>query len=369
MAKRARSQKAPRRKGSAKSGRKPASQTAPGDLLPSEFPNPSSDSDRRLRQAARHARTLKVLQRIMAKGRCGPKDLAAELECSERTIHRVLEVLELAGVPWYFDERERSCRVRPDFRFPTLRLDDEELLGQAVSTAIAEAPGLKIGLGAKPTTRKLADAAGERAEKMLREAADLVSVLSLQIADHDRAQGVIQTAQWALLRRRQLVGNYQSPYQPRPVRLRLHPYRLPLVKQAWYLIARPDGEDAPKTYRIARFQSLRMVDDAAVVPEKFDLRDYFGDAWAVYRGQTTYDVEIAFTKDAATLVAETIWHHSQRVERRGDGTAVLRFRVAGLDEIVHWVLGWSGRAKVIAPPELREKVVEHLQAALKLQEI
>jgi predicted DNA-binding transcriptional regulator YafY len=112
-----------------------------------------------------------------------------------------------------------------------------------------------------------------------------------------------------------------------------------------------------------------MVDDAAVVPEKFDLRDYFGDAWAVYRGQTTYDVEIAFTKDAAALVAETIWHHSQRVERRGDGSAVLRFRVAGLDEIVHWVLGWSGRAKVMAPPELREKVVAHLQAALKLQEI
>ncbi len=363
MAKKSRSKTTPQRKATANTRRKPAPRP-----LPSDLPNPASDSDRRLRQVARHARTLQVLQRIMGKGCWNAKNLASELECSEQTIHRVLNVLESAGVPWYFDRQERSYRVLPDFRFPTLRLDDEELLGQAVSTAIAEAPGLKIGLGAKPTTRKLADAGGEKAEKILREAADLVSVFSLQLADHDRAQDVIHTAQWALLRHRQVTGNYQSPYQPRPVRLRLHLYRLVLVKQAWYLIARPDGEDAPKTYRIARFQSLRMVNDVAKVPEEFDLRDYFGDAWAVYRGQTTYDVAIAFDKNAAALVTETVWHHTQRVERQPDGGAVLRFRVAGLDEIVHWVLGWSGRAKVITPPELREKVVEQLQAALKLQE-
>jgi len=214
----------------------------------------------------------------MGKGCWNAKNLAAELECSEQTIHRVLNILESAGVPWRFDKNERCYRVLPGFRFPTLRLDDEELLGQAVSTAIAEAPGLKIGVGAKPTTRKLADAAGEKAEKILREAADLVSVFSLQLADHGRAQDVIHAVQWALLRHRQLVGDYQSPYQQRPVRLQLHPYRLALVKQAWYLIARPDGEDAPKTYRIARFQSLQMVDEAAEVPEEFDLRDYFGDA-------------------------------------------------------------------------------------------
>jgi len=363
MAKKSRSENAPQRKGTASTQRKPASRP-----LPSELPNQTNEADRRVRQVDRHARTLQVLQRIMGKGRWNAQNLAAELECHERTIHRDLAILQGAGVPWYFDERERSYRVLPTFRFPTLRLDDEELLGQAVSTAIAEAPGLKIGVGSKATTRKLADTSNEQAEKILREAADLVSVLSLQLADHGRAQDVIHTAQWALLRHRQVAGDYQSPYQPRPVRLRLHPYRLALVKQAWYLIARPDGADAPKTYRIARFRSMRMVDHAAEVPEKFNLRDYFGDAWAVYRGQTTYDVEIAFDKKAAALVTETDWHHTQQVERHPDGGAVVRFRVAGLDEIVHWVLGWSGRAKVISPPELREKVIEQLQAALKLQE-
>jgi hypothetical protein len=39
-----------------------------------------------------------------------------------------------------------------------------------------------------------------------------------------------------------------SPYEPDEVKLQLHPYRLCLVKQAWYLIARPVGEDAPRTF-------------------------------------------------------------------------------------------------------------------------
>ena len=37
-----------------------------------------------------------------------------------------------------------------------------------------------------------------------------------------------------------------------------------------------------------------------------------------------------------------------------DGRIVLAFEIDGLDEIVWWVLGWSGRAKVLAPTELRE---------------
>ena len=47
-----------------------------------------------------------------------------------------------------------------------------------------------------------------------------------------------------------------------------------------------------------------------------------------------------------------------------DGRATLSFRVDGLDEIVWWVLGWSG--KVLAPEELRQIVVDKLKAAIEM---
>jgi predicted DNA-binding transcriptional regulator YafY len=57
-------------------------------------------------------------------------------------------------------------------------------------------------------------------------------------------------------------------------------------------------------------------------------------------------------------------HHTQQVERHRDGSATLSFRVDGLDEIIWWLLGWSGFAKVIRPDALRERFLEQLQAGI-----
>ncbi|TWU37504.1 hypothetical protein Q31b_42920 [Novipirellula aureliae] len=147
-----------------------------------------------------------------------------------------------------------------------------------------------------------------------------------------------------------------------------HPYRLCLSGQAWYLIAATDGkpEPKPKTYRVMRIQSVHMLDEPAVVPDDFDLSSYFGNAWNVFRGDTTYDVEIEFLPEVAELVTETVWHQTQKVKRHQDGRVTLTFTIDGLDEIVWWVLSWSGRAKVISPPELRAMVIEQLERALAL---
>ena len=77
-------------------------------------------------------------------------------------------------------------------------------------------------------------------------------------------------------------------------------------------------------------------------------------------------MEIEFKPDAAVLVTETKWHKTQETKRLPDGRAVLSFKVDGLDEILWWVLGWSGRAKVIKPQKLREMMVEKLRAAIEM---
>ena len=62
------------------------------------------DAERRLRQADRLARVLRVLQLIQGRGRWDTKAIAQEIECSERTVYRDLAVLELAGVPWTYEK-------------------------------------------------------------------------------------------------------------------------------------------------------------------------------------------------------------------------------------------------------------------------
>jgi predicted DNA-binding transcriptional regulator YafY len=141
------------------------------------------------------------------------------------------------------------------------------------------------------------------------------------------------------------------------------------VKQAWYLIARPDGKDQPRTYRLVRFQSLKATDLPAAIPDDFDLKGYLGNAWAVYRGNRSHDIELRFTADAADTVLEHVWHHTQRVERHADGEVTLRFTVDGLNEILRWVVGWAGRVRVVKPVELRDLVIDHHRKAIARNEV
>ena len=126
-------------------------------------------------------------------------------------------------------------------------------------------------------------------------------------------------------------------------------------------------EEAPKTFRVARFKSLRALSEAADIPEDFDLHAYFGNAWAVYRGDETHDVELKFTKESAQVVTETIWHHTQRVTRHKDGNVTLQFQVDGLNEILHWILSWAGQVRVQRPEELKTLFIQSLENAIEMQ--
>ncbi len=79
-----------------------------------------TDAERRLRQCERLSHLLRTLHLIMGKGRWDADGLAEELECSRRTVYRLLQTLSMAGVPWFFDKSCRAYRVRPGFKFPVL---------------------------------------------------------------------------------------------------------------------------------------------------------------------------------------------------------------------------------------------------------
>ncbi len=323
-----------------------------------------SDAERRISQAARVGDCLRLLQFLLGRSRWDTKLLAERFECSERTIYRRLDVLELAGVPYFYDRELKCIRVQPGAKFSVPQLTADELLEQATSTVVGNAQGLSVAMG-DANYRKLAATSSDEVAELLADAERVMVALDLKLADHSKHKEILKTIQWALIEQKRVVGSYKSPYQEKTLELKLAPLRLCLTGQAWYVIATTAASVQPKTYRVMRFQTARLLDGAADVPEDFDIDEYFGNAWGVFRGEETYDVELLFTAAAVELVTETTWHKTQKVERHADGSATLKFTVDGLDEIVWWVLGWSGRVTVCEPIELRQMVNAQLQEALK----
>ena len=324
------------------------------------------DRDRRIRQADRLARVLRVLELVQSRGRWTTKAIADELECSERTVYRDLDVLRFAGIPYYREGDQQFLRVRPDYRFPVMTLTDDEILGLSLATVMTRSPGLDVSQGAGPTTRKLAAVSNEETQELIADAMRLVSVLDLKLADHSHHHEAIKTVQLALLQSKQVIGHYESPYETTSLKLKLHPYRLCLIKNAWYVIGRLADDIEPKTFRVARFKALRIVQEPAIVPDDFDLRAYFGNAWAVYRGNKSYDIELRFEPAAARVVTETTWHHTQKSKSHQDRSVTLSFRVDGLDEILHWILSWAGQVRIQKPDELKTHFVQTLTTAIQM---
>lgn len=309
---------------------------------------------------------LTVLNLIQSRGQWNAGSIAEELGCSQRTVYRDLDVLELAGVPYYYDAEAQSYRVQSDYRFPTLALTEGEAFGQAAAGVLADQSGFEALRGITETNRKLSATSSERIRNLMADASRVVAVLNLQIAGDHRSSEIIEIIRTALLTRRVLTGSYSSPYEEKPVRLRLHPYRLCYVKKAWYLVGRIEEESEPRTFRVVRFRTLQIADGPSQMPEDFDLKTYFGNAWAVYRNGQCHEVELRFEPPASKVVTETVWHHTQRVKRHRDGSVTLTFEVDGLGEIANWILSWSGRVRVVRPAELRGKIVTTLHAAIDL---
>lgn len=105
------------------------------------------DCDRRARQSARLGRLLRLLILLSGRGRWNIESLADELECSTRTIYRLLDALTASGVPWYLDRKLNSYRIRDGFKLGSLARQDVGSTSNALDDAKLdqlEAQGKKL---------------------------------------------------------------------------------------------------------------------------------------------------------------------------------------------------------------------------------
>jgi proteasome accessory factor B len=71
-----------------------------------------------------------------------------------------------------------------------------------------------------------------------------------------------------------------------------------------------------------------------------------------------YNVKLKFTPKVATNVTEVYWHSTQKVTHNSDGSAIMEFRVDGINEIFWWILGYGDQVQVLSPKVLREKIIK-----------
>jgi predicted DNA-binding transcriptional regulator YafY len=277
--------------------------------------------------------------------------LARELGVTRRTVYRDLDELSACGVPVYSDER--GYRLLDDAKTPPLRLDAAE---RAVLVLALNNPVIARQAPLAPALRSL------RTKLQATSAAIEETAGALRLASVDRsgpiAGEVSEVLETGSRTGRQVRILYQSLSGNARRWRGLDPYEVFHRGEAWYVVGRCHLNDEPRTFRLDRIINAKAGDRRFQRPLDFRLERYLEDSWTVYTSSQRWDVVIHFDAALAPLIDRARHHPGERKRRLASGEIEYSARVSHLEEVARWLVGFEGKARAMAPPELRERVGE-----------
>jgi len=306
-------------------------------------------------------RLLALLLLLQSRGRMTAAELAAELECSERTIYRDLEALSMAGVP-VFAERGPGggCRLLEDWRSDLTGLTEAEW--GALAALEIPAPLVQLGLGSalRQAFVKLAAARPERGPAVriyvdptpwAERAAPAVPLLG-------EVHRAVSTA------RRMRVAR-PGPHGA-PLWLELDPCGLVAKEGRWYLLA--DAGEHTVVFRVDHLLAAEVLEAPARIPVAFDLRARWEQACAVLAAdQRLYPVQlrasVALAGELEREFPEAAQEIAQALAAQQAGWMRLELPFGNLYEARSRLLGWGGAVEVLAPRPLRESLADFARQA------
>ena len=125
------------------------------------------------------------------------------------------------------------------------------------------------------------------------------------------------------------------------------------------------GESSPpgelRTYKLERMEYANLTEEVFSIPENFDAQALLGRAWGVmYGDEEPVEVRLRFSHYVTKRVKETVWHPSQEIIDTPQGCE-WRVRIGDTLEIENWIRGWGSDCEVIAPTELRERIIADIR--------
>ncbi len=313
-------------------------------------------------QLARQWQALQLLT-CSAKGQPAAA-MALSLGCTVRTLYRDLEALQHAGFPVYnYRDGSQSLwtilnpdrqRVPVPFRFT------EILSLYFCRDMILFLKGTMFYDSLAALLDKITACLPEDVQKFLHEAQKTVRVSPGPCKDYTHRSAIIGRLSEAATKRTTVSMSYYAMHSRRETSRLVDPYTIWFFNGTFYLIAYCHLRKQVRVFTLERIRSLRVTDRHYSIPEDFCLEKLMNGAFGAFRG-TPEHVRVQFGPGVSGYIQETLWHESQRILPREDGSVIFEAQVAITDDFISWILSWGAGATVLEPGSLRETVIRELQ--------
>ncbi len=140
-----------------------------------------------------------------------------------------------------------------------------------------------------------------------------------------------------------------------PVAMRVH-------DEALYVAAWDVDGAGWRVFKAARIDDVEPDGTAATAHPPYDATEVFASSAGIWSGEIV-DVAVRVDAEKARFLREYPLVEDQELVPQGDGSVVVRARVAGIVEPMAWVMGWGRHAEVLEPAALRSAITRELDDA------
>ncbi len=306
---------------------------------------------------ARISRILRLISLLRSRRHYTADELADKLEVSRRTIYRDLNVLEQAGIPYYYDSDTGGYHILDSFFLPPVSFSFEEALALILAGNFRDAQ-LPIVEYSK-AIEKIESILPADIRKHIAATEKRIHIKQSPLTDPETYKEDCYTKiHEAMEQRRVIKCNYYSAANKVYMEIEFEPYDMFFAKRSWYVAGRFCHNEVKdiRILKLNRFETVKMTDRIYTIPKDYNLERLLGNAWNIMRGEKSYKVKIHFAPEVIENISDTRWHPTQKIKELKDGGIEFTVTIDGLDEIVWWILGYGYFAKVIEPPELKELI-------------
>jgi proteasome accessory factor B len=300
-----------------------------------------------------------IIRLIEARHGVTVEEMAEETRVDKRSIYRDLNAIEDAGYP-VVSERLNGRKV---YRFLTRFKDVPPInftLHELMTLYFLRAPcdflqGTPFQEEMESIFRKVNSVLPPRYAAHM----ERIATVSIPILQGKRNYGKVaeplQLLREALLYQYRVKLAYRAKGKGKTSAYRVDPYSLIFHKGGLYLLGFAHNRRGLRTFAVERISRVELEKERFEIPEEFRLDEQFRSAFGIVE-EAAMSVRVKFSSTVAHAVRDRVWHPSQRIESKPDGSIILSFEAGGRMEIISWILSYGEHAEVLAPAELREEV-------------
>jgi predicted DNA-binding transcriptional regulator YafY len=257
-------------------------------------------------------RLLSILMLLQTKGRMTARDLAEQLEVSERTIYRDLEALSMAGIPIYTERGPGGgCSLLDGYQTRLTGLTETEVRALFLLTMAAPLADLGLGKVLEEALLKLTAALPASSREQVEQVHQRFHVDTTWWYHTADAQVTLQTIQQAIWQNGKLRMVYIQDNGNRCEQI-IEPYGLVAKAGVWYLVSA--DRTGYNVYRVSRIQSVTTIGEHFVRDVTFDLADYWSDYCAqVEHAHPQYAIPLRLAPDEVPTFPQRLHNWGYRL--------------------------------------------------------